>query len=491
MAIETIINLMMAPYGKKPNGEACPPLPTQKKVLEWVDKVKTGQYKKPGIPILYLQGGVGSGKTRAILAPALELLEQIIGLRALWGRQDFNDLKTSIIETFLEVLPDELISNKNETYHWYDIAQNGEDKSRLYFNGLKDLTGLGSQEFGLILISEVYEISLIAFRTLKQRLRQSNMPLMILMEGNPPNDDHWLKNCTNPSHPDYDSDIEMWEISSYENWDNLSKAYRESLENMPESWKSKYLYGKFGFTPDGTPFYSGFKETLHKTKLTNKPEIIYRSWDFGFNYPACSFHSFDSKGRWLIVKEIMGSNITIQEFGNYVKLKSKEWYPTCAQWVDYGDPAGLQKTDKSEKTSVEILQSLGIYVTCKQSTYRERKEIIERKLTTLIDGIPSLLIDDECKITIDGFLGGYHYPVRKQHQSYNPHLYEIPFKDGYYEHLLNTVEYFAVNQFSGVETTEDEKELSYRIVGDLKDIKFDDEENSNYSAAYEKILRGS
>jgi len=471
-------------------GIAFKPRPTQQKVLDWVVEIRSGSkaVKTDGIPVLYLQGGVGCGKTRAFLAPILEMLLEIPNIKILWGREDFNDLVKSAKDTFFEVLPAELLANKNEQYHWYDIAQDGTSKARIYFDGLKDTSGLGSQEFAVIVVTEVHEISFKAYMTIKQRCRQANMPLMIMMEGNPPNEDHWLIQCTDKDNLMYDQDIEKWEISTYENWDALTLAYRNSLERMPESWKKKYLYGKTGFTPDGTPFYSGFRESLHKKKLNYIPSRpLTRVWDYGFHHPACSFHQIDAKGRWLILREVMGTDITIQEFGNYTKTMCKEWYPD-AQWVDYGDPAGEQKTDKSEKTSVEILASMGINVSSKTSTYRERKEIIERKLATLIDGLPSLLVDESCKTIIDGFLGGYHYPIRRKHQAYNPNIFEIPYRDSFYEHLLNSVEYFAVNMFEGAESKDDEGELFSKVVGSMKDVHWEVSDEKRYSPTYRQII---
>jgi len=216
--------------------------------------------------------------------------------------------------------------------------------------------------------------------------------------------------------------------------------------------------------------------------VLNTAKPLIRAWDYGYHHPACSIHQIDPKGRWLILKEIMGTDITIKAFGEYVKILCKELYPD-AQWEDFGDPAGEQKSDKSEKTSVEILASLGIYVTSKASTYRERKEIIERKLATLIDGMPALLVDEGCKTVIDGFLGGYHYPVRKQGQAFNPMIFEMPRKDGFYEHLINSVEYFAVNMFTGAETKEDKGDFTVKVVGDMKDVRIeyeDEDEGARY-----------
>lgn len=485
----TELNLMLAPYGKDTNNNPHLPNPTQQRVLDWVDRVRAGNHPRPGIPVLYLQGGVGSGKTRALLAPTLEELTQVNGIRILWGRQDFNDLKLSAMETFFEVLPDEIVEKKNEAYHWCDVAQPEGGKGRIYFSGLKDLSGLGSQEYGLIIVTEVHEISLKAYRTIKQRARQSNMPTMILMEGNPPNKGHWIESLTTPTHPEFDPDIEMWKVDTRENWENLPKAYRYSLDQMPKSWKSKYLRGDFGFTPDGDPFYQGFREALHKRSLSyNTQRPLMRSWDYGYHHPACSIHQIDVKGRWLVLKEVMGTDVTIDRFGDYVKTLCNEWFPN-ATWLDYGDPAGNQKTDKSEKTSVEILASMGVFVTSKSSTYRERKEIVERKLATLIDGLPALLVDEGCRTIVDGFLGGYHYPVRKENQAFNPALFEVPFRDGYYEHLMNTMEYFAVNTFTGAETKDDIGEMTYKVIGPMKDVKWDwDEETTNYNV-YKQATR--
>ena len=55
-----------------------------------------------------------------------------------------------------------------------------------------------------------------------------------------------------------------------------------------------------------------------------------------------------------------------------------------------------------------------------------------------------------CKTAIEGFLGGYHYPLHKEGSAFSE-SYEIPFKDGYYEHIMNAGEYIAVNLFSPIE----------------------------------------
>ena len=442
--------MQMAPFGMNPKTKLPNlPNPTQKKALKWVDDVLNGE-EQDHIPVLYIQGGVGSGKSRAVLAPVLEMLTTIPNIRILWGRQDFKDIKLSIMDKFFEVLPRELIVNKSEQYHYYDIQQEGDSVGRIYFNGLKDLSGFGSQEFSVIVVTETHEMTLNAYRTLKRRCRTEGGNNLMLLEGEPPNEDHWLAKVTNPAHEEYDPDITFWQISTRENWDNLPSAYTGSLLTMPDSWQKKYIEGEFGFQPDGTPYYNGFKETWHTGEfdwIKSKPLIC--GWDFGFHHPAVVFTQIDLQDRWVWNRELMGNDITIDKFCDQVKEYINIHFPG-ANCVHYGDPAVIQKTDKSEKTSWEICYGKGFNIIYKTSTYRERKEIIEQHLSTLIGGKPKILLDRRyCKTAVDGFLGGYHYPQRKPGMEFTD-KFEQPYRDGYYEHIMNAAEYIAVNMFSPI-----------------------------------------
>lgn len=441
--------LLIAPYGTDQDNKAFPPNPTQQKVLEWVDKARA-EPNRTHIKVLYLQGGVGSGKSRGILAAVMEMLFEIPFLRVFWGRQDFKDIKLSIMDKFFEMMPKQLIVGQSAQYNWYDIRTlDAKRPSRIYFGGLKDLSGLGSQEFGVIAVTEAHEVTEMAYRTLKRRCRQTGSPSLILLESEPPNEDHWLTRLTDPTKDEFDPDIEKWELTTYENWDNLPEAYKGSLESMPKSWQRKYLFGKCGFIPDGRPVYEGFKEPVHAYDLQfNSNRDLILSWDFGFHHPAVSFHQVDEV-YWNILKELMGNEITIQAFCQQVKAFTNTYFPD-AKIINFGDPACLQVNDKSEKTSWQICNENGFKLMCRQSTYRLRKEIIDKKLSTMVNGKPTLRVDRSCKTIIDGFLGGYHYPEKKPGQA-NSDAMSVPFRDGFYEHLMNTVEYMAINVFKAVE----------------------------------------
>ena len=449
-------DLLLAPYDTNKEGKANLPNPTQQKVLNWIDKIRATPLEDfDHIPVLYLQGGNGSGKTRAFLAPVLEILTSIPRIRILWGRMDFKDLKLSVMDKFFEVLPSSLIRLKNSQYHYYDIAQPKRQLGRIYFNGLKDLSGFGSQEFGIIVITEAYEITEQIYRTLKRRCRQTGVPCMILMESEPPNQTHWLEQVTSSEMENFDPDITKWELSTYENWNNLMPAYRGSLESMPEAAKRKYILGKSGFSVAGKPYYSGYKDSIHAGEFSYLPEKeLLIGWDFGFHFPAVVVTQFDLQDRWVWLKEFLGRDISIYKFSDYIIAQLNLLYPE-SQKRHYGDPACLQVSDKSvkgEETSWKILHSKGIRVITRQSTYRQRKEIIERKLSTLHGERPALLIDRKgCPIACDAFMGGYHYPEKREQQEYTDDKFELPYKDGYYEHIMNAGEYIAVNCFKAFE----------------------------------------
>ena len=460
--IELERTVKLAPYGFK-DGKPALPNPTQEKILDWIDNIRqkdNALQDGQQIPTLYLSGGAGSGKTRGFLAPVMEMLCEIPGIKILWCRQDYNDLRLSAMQTFEETMPRDLIAGQSVQEHWTDIRQEKKDKDghhtkgRLFFSGAKDVSGKGSQEFAVIVITEVYEISEQTFRTLKLRCRQAGMPTMILMEGNPPNEMHWLERMTNPKDTMFDDSITKWELSTYENWENLPIAYRNSLEQMPMAWKTKYLFGKAGFMPEGTPFYVGFNEELNTCEVEwAEGEQLLIGFDYGWRHPACVISKLDAMGRWCKMREFIGTEILIESFAVQCKTKLNIYYPNFKGQV-YGDPAGEQQSDKSKEVSAAIVARIfGVPRVISRpsnetgANYEARKLIIEGKLQRLINGAPEILVDKRyCRHTIDGYIGGYHYPKRDVNKPVRGNE-DAPERDGFYEHIMNAWEYIAVNIF--------------------------------------------
>lgn len=212
----------------------------------------------------------------------------------------------------------------------------------------------------------------------------------------------------------------------------------------------------------GDPFYIGFSRGIHLRKMRLNPEKpLILSWDYGFRHPNCSIHQISVEGIWIIVDNIFGENQTIDEFGEDVQRYLNQNYSEFRLTQGYGDPAGTQSSDKSRRSSEKILNDMGFKVdsipsNAVHSNYDARKIIIEKRLRTLIGGIPSLVVQDvpNNSIIVEGFEGGYKTPDANKYGGVS----EKPVEDGWYEHPFNTIEYFAINMFRKVEFQSKPKE---------------------------------
>lgn len=227
----------------------------------------------------------------------------------------------------------------------------------------------------------------------------------------------------------------------------------------------------------GDPFYQGFSRAMHmrRMRIDENKELIL-SWDYGFRHPNCCIHQITVEGIWLVVDNIFGENQTIDEFGEYVtEYLNANYKGFSYRHRGFGDPAGRQSSDKSRRSSEQILNEMGFKVdsipsNSAHSSYGARKAIIEKKLRTLIGGIPALIINDvpNNQIIVDGFEGGYRYPDANKYGGVS----EKPVDDGYFEHPFNCIEYFAVNMFKPVEQKPRPKNQVTGMINRLKQEQY-------------------
>ncbi len=390
---------------------------------------------------------IGAWRAGKSYAGCQEAIKQSILYKnnvGLIGRKDFTDLRDTTMKTFFEVCPPKFIKTYNKTEH-HLVFKNG---SEIYFRELKDGAGLGSLNLGWFYIDEAEEVEETIFERLKGRLSLNHTNRQCgWLTSNPPNEDHWIYKQFELST---DPDFFTIHASTYENRDHLPVGYIEDLEKLPPSWRKKYLEGQYGFTPDGTPYYQGYVELLHKRNLTyNKNLPLQCGWDSGRRHPAFVVTQYDGK-YWKILSEILGSDIGIEQFcDRQVIPLLNERYPNT-NCIHYAGPEFLMGNDKSDFTSFKILESKNIRLNIRHSEYSLRKQLIESKINTMADGFPCLMVDPSCRIINDGFLGGYRYPSMKDGQEYNAKK-DLPFKDGFYEHLHESLQYIAVQIFSPIQ----------------------------------------
>ena len=255
----------------------------------------------------------------------------------------------------------------------------------------------------------------------------------------------------------------------------------------------------------GTPVYGEYiNRGLHLVdRIPMRPELVtYRAWDYGFRRPALLLAQHDPEGNVLrVVHELMGLDIPIQVFadaglwlcgqplsrlllvrddfepesdpdfyeaqrargdethqhrltrlrnaantGHLVGVDSWDGMPQFRElrsthWVDYDDPAGTQQSASGEMSARQVLIRRGICPRPSVVQAKSRVELTREVLLARPDGdLPRLEISRAgCPILCEALLRGYRYPEAKEHK--DPPT--VPLKDGWFEHLANTLEYLV------------------------------------------------
>lgn len=382
-------------------------------------------------------GGFGSGKTKAGVWEAIQLCLEYPGNIGLIARKTYQELTDTTWHTLLEELPEEIVY----TYYRKQLRIIFRNGSQIIGRSLDDPKKYASLNLGFFYIDEGIEATEQDFLTLCGRLRLDKVKKHCgFITTNPPTVDHWIYHYfVEKKDPNY----QLIKATTYDNI-YLPKDYVENLKKeYPESWVKRYLEGEFGFILQGDPVFPVFKENIHvdDTIRYNPSKVLIRGWDFGWHHPAVVFLQKQDDGV-VVLDEIMGNKIYLYDFVPQV-IEYTNTYFHNAQVKDYCDPSGVQKRDVSEKTSIDILRSYGIYPLFKKSEIQEGIEIINRLLSTLSNsGKPFLRISPKCKILIQAFMGGYCY--QKKENKTEP----VPYKDGFYEHLMDALRYAIVNMYS-------------------------------------------
>lgn len=210
------------------------------------------------------------------------------------------------------------------------------------------------------------------------------------------------------------------------NADGLFKIFEVHYSRRPDrdaTWKS---VAKKGWSDDDwnrenelqmvqtgvTRVLADFNNRLHINAglVYNRDIIMVRVWDFGFHRPFCGWMQIDLNDCVNILDCILGCDILIDKFADQVIAYTSQRFPG-AVCQDYCDIAGTQVSDKSEKTSVQILQSKGIHPSYRKFNEEDGYNLIRRKMSTIIGTRPGLQIHPKCDYLIDGAEFGLIYGV--------------------------------------------------------------------------------
>lgn len=189
----------------------------------------------------------------------------------------------------------------------------------------------------------------------------------------------------------------------------------------------------------GTPVFSPiYKKSLHEVSMEPlKATDVHIGIDFGFTRPAAVWAQFDGSRQLGIRHELLGEDEVISDFGRRIVDANRRLFAGC-RFHYYGDPAGHQRNDRSERTSIQVLKDLfGMKVKTRPSEIIQGIDRIRFHLLPRADKRPGIVIDPvACPILAHGFARGY---VRSETDP------EKPFKDGYYDHLFDAFRYQAIH----------------------------------------------
>lgn len=419
------------------------PLPSQRK------------FHESEKPFKCYMGGFGSGKTKGGVWECLDQGLIFPGNRIAIMRDTMPDLRDTTMATFFDECPPELIYTYRRKENVV-ILTNGTEflfrSFRQYATSARNQfqTKLKGLNLGGFYVDEMNEITKDEFILMMGRLR---MQVPDAKDGrkfkhfgigttNPTNEQHWIFSMF--AGPEADKvRYELVQASSREN-PNLPPDYIPNLEKAyPPSWVAMFIDGKFGQMIRGQPMYESFKVGWHdKNRVLAQSHLpVHRYWDFGWHRPAVVWAQVSSDGHWRIIRELLGYNQHIQSFAPKVLELSNTHFGGYG-FVDYGDPAGKQVNDKSNRSTVKILdEDFGIKIQSRASGVKEGVDIVQKKLITAINGLAGLQIDPElCPVLIAGFIGGYARDTEG-----------LPIKDGYYEHLHDALRYGAINIFGAAQ----------------------------------------
>jgi hypothetical protein len=217
---------------------------------------------------------------------------------------------------------------------------------------------------------------------------------------------------------------------------------------------------------------------------------LYCGWDFG-GCPAFVVTQLNSHGQWLILSAVApaeGQSISTYEFGQMVADHLQHEYVLPAglegledlRLLHFGDPAGGQRAihgattrasqarshfeiirdgvdvhlgrDERGEEVVDSLPGWGWYIAPGAVDLPTRMNaVVARLKLSLNNGAPAIVVDPRCEVIVDGFNGGYHYPVRADGRvEYDP-------AKTYHSHAMNALEYVGTRLFRQApkETDED------------------------------------
>jgi len=207
----------------------------------------------------------------------------------------------------------------------------------------------------------------------------------------------------------------------------MSLHYTADPSKRSEEWKQKAKYGMDQKTWNtemelSWETYAGegvytkeFNKQFHVAADTMVPDksnpTLVRGWDFGGNHSCVVTQYIDGQVRVLTEYANVGFNTT--RIARDIVEDCNQRYDNY-RYIEVIDPSGMWEGKTSTGMAcADAMRELGLTIVPGDQDPTRRVKAVMDYMTLLVRGKPGLIINPECKMLIDGFMGGYHYPEKE------------------------------------------------------------------------------
>ena len=303
----------------------------------------------------------------------------------------------------------------------------------------------------------------------------------LIMDTNPPDDDHWWYDLAEKQIPDGWSFFKQpgaliknpggWYSPNpeAENVKHQPKGYQywiDMLSGADPEWIKVHILGEYGAVFDGRPVFKDiYIDSVHRSKEPLRPYHglpLLLGFDFGLT-PACVIGQLDPVGQLRILRELLAEYMAIRQFINDVlKPTLVNEFPNM-QVFGVADPAGEQRSQVDARTCIQELNDNGIHtVAAITNSFGERRQAVIDFLTKRVENDkPGLILDPKAEMTRKGFIGGYMFErvAVVGQERYK----DMPLKNKY-SHIMDALQYLALYANNSVATARKEQLRPQEVV---------------------------
>ena len=384
-------------------------------------------------------GARGGGKTWASSRKAIGGALRWPGIKILMIRREYDDMRNSLIEPMLAILPQEIATYNGTLNIIYFVNGSTIKFGNMPGYGAAVAGKYQGQEYDWIFMEEATQFTEQEFRGLGACLRGVNkIPKRFYLTCNPGGvGHHWVKRLfVSREFRDGENPADYCFIKATveDNKDLMESSpdYVQALDLLPEDIRNAHRYGDWDALA-GT-YFSEFRPELHTCKPFRIPDEWprYRAFDYGLDMFACLWIAVDFSGRCYVYREYCESDLVVSDAARVMRACTP---PEEHVSFTIAPPDMWNRQKDSGKNMAELFMQNGIGL-LKASNSRIQGWLALKELMKLRkDGKPGLIIFSDCKSLIEFLPALQHDTKNPSDCAKEPH--EIT-------HAPDALRYFAV-----------------------------------------------